>query len=395
MIALSLLTLGLSLQDPVPARIVLEDLAGGRRERSSTSEPLLDPRKEGAIFARYRDAGEPGPLPGDPGDRGVVHLHGGDRIWAQVEGGSEEMLQLAMHGGASLELFVDEMAILLFPGRLPSDGSAEPQPADEGDRLYVQRGRGLDKLDGLVTGFSEEGVAFEGRFGERTYAWREVAALFIEDLGEGGEATEEAVPVAVDLPDGGRLSGDLVMMDGAGVTLARGNRQVFLPAGVVGELAVVDGSYVFLSQLEVADAGPITLFGGDDDLGMVYPHRIDRNCMNGPLRSGGRSWSRGLGVHAPSRLTWSLEGGWEELRAVVAVDDSVLRSEMHGSVRFRVLVDGELRWESFVMEGGNAPVAIPAIGLEGARELILEVDPATEAFVSDRANWLRPILVRS
>ena len=80
---------------------------------------------------------------------------------------------------------------------------------------------------------------------------------------------------------------------------------------------------------------------------------------------------------------------------MVAVDDSVLRSEMHGSVRFRVLVDGELRWESSVMEGGNVPVAIPAIRLEGARELVLEVDPATEAFVSDRANWLRPILVRN
>ena len=39
--------------------------------------------------------------------------------------------------------------------------------------------------------------------------------------------------------------------------------------------------------------------------------------------------------------------------------------------------------------------ALQAIRLEGARELVLEVDPATEAFVSDRANWLRPILVRN
>lgn len=394
MIVIAALPLLLPLQDPAVPRVLLEDLAGEVRERAVDAAPLRDPRAEGAVFARYLGGGRATPPPGDLDERGVVYLNSGDRVWGRFAGGEAERLRLTMHGEASLELQVEEIASILYPRRLPDDGSAEPEPPEEGDRLYLRRGRGLDKLDGLLAGFSSEGVVFEGRFGERTYPWKEIAALFIEDLGFNGDPPVPEVPVSVDLPEGGRLSGGLVGMDARGVTLDRGGREVFLPAAIVRELALADGSYAFLSQLPVADPGPVTLFGGTDEFGMVYPHRVDRNCMNGPLRSGGRSWSRGIGVHAPSRLTWSLEEGWVELRTIVAVDDSVLRSEMHGSVRFRVLVDGELRWESPVLEGGDAPLLAPAIDLAGAGELVLEVDTATEAFVSDRANWLRPILVR-
>ncbi|MEE8469559.1 MAG: NPCBM/NEW2 domain-containing protein, partial [Planctomycetota bacterium] len=100
------------------------------------------------------------------------------------------------------------------------------------------------------------------------------------------------------------------------------------------------------------------------------------------------------GVHAPSRITWRLDGAWKELRGWVALDDSALENQFHGSAIFRVHVDGEVLWESPVVRGGDTPLAIPAIDLTQASELVLEVDAATEAFVSDRANWLRPILVR-
>ena len=389
------LLVGLLPQDAPPVRIALEALDGTVTERAADAPPLADPRDEDAVFARYLDAGEPpAAAPGPLDERAVAHLHDGDRVWGRVAGGEEERLDLELHAGAALALPVDSIASLLFPLRLPTDGSVDPEAAPEGDRLYLRRGRGLDKLDGLVGGFSAEGVAFEGPFGQRSHPWKEVAALFVEDLG-GAPRDAPAVPVVVDLPDGGRLSGGLVTMDADGVRLDRGGSRVTLPASIVREVAVDDGSFVFLSQLPVAGPGPVTLFGGDDDLGMVYPHRVDRSCMNGPLASGGRSWSRGIGVHAPSRLTWRLESGWSALRGLVALDDSVLRNEFHGSVVFRVHVDGEVRWESPLLTGGDAPLAMPPIELSGARELVLEVDPASDAFVSDRANWLRPILVRA
>ena len=72
----------------------------------------------------------------------------------------------------------------------------------------------------------------------------------------------------------------------------------------------------------------------------------------------------------------------------------MLRLGAGGTVRFRVHVDGEMRWESPVVSAGDPPLRPPAISLVGARELVLEVDPTEDLFVADRADWLRPLLVK-
>jgi hypothetical protein len=64
------------------------------------------------------------------------------------------------------------------------------------------------------------------------------------------------------------------------------------------------------------------------------------------------------------------------------------------TVRFKIHVDGKVAWESSVARGGEAPLEWPAVALEGARELVLEVDPTDDLHVADRADWLGPYLVR-
>jgi hypothetical protein len=164
-----------------------------------------------------------------------------------------------------------------------------------------------------------------------------------------------------------------------------------LPAELVTELTLADGSLTFLSDLPVADGGPLSPFG--DSLGYTWPHRIDRAVDGGPLRVGGQHEARGIGVHAPSRLTWQLDGSYERLRFSVAVDDSGVGAERSGSVRFRVLGDGRELWQSAIVRGGQGLTSPPPLAVSGVRELVLEVDPDGD-FVLDRADWLRPILVR-
>jgi len=374
-------------------RVVLETLAGEVRELPLEGFELADPRREGATFVRFLGLPRPRPPAGGADARARITLHGGDRLLARVRGGEGEELQFGLHGGTQLDLSIEEIFSVVYETRLPRDGSVDPGPADEGDRLYLRRGRGLDKLDGLVTGFDGEGVLFEGPFGARLYPWSEIAALFIERLEE-QTVDVPPVPVVVDLVGGSRLSGSLLALDAEGVRLAtHGVADLRLPAALVREVALDDGSFVFLSAVAPSDLGPTDLFGGADDLGMRFPPRMDQNYRGDPLRSGGLEWNRGVGVHAPSRITWRLDGAWRELRGWVALDDSALENQFHGSAIVRVHVDGEQVWESPVVRGGDSPLAMPAIDLAQASELILEVDAATEAFVSDRANWLRPILV--
>jgi len=179
---------------------------------------------------------------------------------------------------------------------------------------------------------------------------------------------------------------------GALVSVAPGS-EILLPPGAIEELAVDDGTLAFLSDLAPSAADEGSPFG--DELGMRWPHRVDRCVTGTELVAGGETWRRGIGVHAPSRLVWQLDGGWKELRGSFAIDDSVLQLPYRGSVKARIRVDGETRWESGLVRGGDARLALPRLPLSGARELALEVEMAENHYVADRADWLRVILVRA
>jgi hypothetical protein len=60
-----------------------------------------------------------------------------------------------------------------------------------------------------------------------------------------------------------------------------------------------------------------------------------------------------------------------------------------------VLVDGETRWSSGTVRGGEPPLDLPAVDLSDAQELELVVDMAEDHYVADRADWLRLLLVRA
>ena len=102
-------------------------------------------------------------------------------------------------------------------------------------------------------------------------------------------------------------------------------------------------------------------------------------------------------MHAPSRLTFELDAksGYRALRGAVAIDDSSLVNPegARGTVIFRVITDGKSVFESGPVRGGDEPLQLPPVALEGVRELALEVDPAGD-FAGDRADWLRVLLLR-
>jgi alpha-galactosidase len=121
---------------------------------------------------------------------------------------------------------------------------------------------------------------------------------------------------------------------------------------------------------------------------------VDLSVTGKPLTVGGRVWRRGLGVHAPSRLTWKLDGPWRELRGFVGIDDEVLTLPHRGAVDFRLRLDGREVWSSGTVRGGEGAREIPTLALGGASTLTLEVDMDGQSFVADRADWLRVLLVK-
>lgn len=325
--------------------------------------------------------------------RAELRLANGDPLRGVVVGGTDERLTLELLGESRLSIPIEELRWLRFPHRIPPQWGLSLESPLEGDRLYVLAGGAVDWVDGAILSFSAEGVEFESVLGEQLYAWEDLVGAFVETFDESGSPARGAGPaVTVDLYDGSRLRGGLGGVDWDGVRLRMGEREVSLALGAVSEILLADGSVDHLSTLTPAEAREGSPFG--DDIGMVWKHRVDRSVSGTPLSVDGRVFTRGIGVHAPSRLTYDLGAEWKWLRGAVALDDSVARLPARGSVVFRVELDGERVWESPVRRGGDPLLELPALDLEGVQRLTLEVDMAADLHMGDRADWLRMLLVR-
>ncbi|ROR46407.1 NPCBM/NEW2 domain-containing protein [Kitasatospora cineracea] len=123
---------------------------------------------------------------------------------------------------------------------------------------------------------------------------------------------------------------------------------------------------------------------------------VEKDTSNGeyaagdghPISIGGTAYTKGLGVHAPSTVTYYLGGTCTSLTTDVGVDDEVGR---HGTVDFTVLADGVAVAHSGTAIGGDAPVHLTA-PLTGAHELTLQVTDAGDGNTYDHADWANPVL---
>jgi hypothetical protein len=397
LVALAAAALAIVQEAPPGPSIEAEDLAGATRNLEAEALPLADPRAVGAWIVRPRGfpAAERERRPSKP--RARVTLVGGDELGAAVVGGKGEVLTLELAGGVEVPFDLSGLRSLVFTGRVSSEERVGLSAAKEGDRLY-RRAAALDVVDGTLEGFEPEGVRFDSVLGARTIPWDEVAALFIEALDPGRRSgAGERVPVTVDFagPEGGRVRGGLVALEREHCRIVLGSAtEVALPLAVVAEVVVADGRLTFLSELvPTGETGRGAPFG--DELGLVWPHRMDESVGGGALVVNGVVHRRGIGMHAPSRLAFALDGEPARLRGRVAIDDAarINPPAARGSVLFRVRADGELLWESPLVRGGDLPLSMPELDLAGRAELVLEVDPAGD-FAGDRADWLDLVRVR-
>lgn len=143
---------------------------------------------------------------------------------------------------------------------------------------------------------------------------------------------------------------------------------------------------VAVSLLGAAQPAAISL--SDLDLTLMtagWGKALDGQSIEGkPLRLGGQEYKQGVGTHAPSVMHVELDGACLRFSAAVGVDDEVAGEP--GSVRFRVIGDGTVLFNSEVMRPGDLPkrVDLPLIGV---KVLTLVVDDAGDGISFDHADW--------
>jgi len=129
--------------------------------------------------------------------------------------------------------------------------------------------------------------------------------------------------------------------------------------------------------------------------GIVHPTwttRRDRNVLNESILLDGKSYAKGIGVHAPATLDFPIDKKFAIFAANIGIDDAVGSG---GSATFTVLGDGKTLFTSNVLTGSDTAQPI-RVDVSGVTTLTLTVEPATNADIGDWADWAdaRVILAR-
>ncbi|MEV8412159.1 glycoside hydrolase family 97 catalytic domain-containing protein [Streptomyces niveus] len=103
----------------------------------------------------------------------------------------------------------------------------------------------------------------------------------------------------------------------------------------------------------------------------------------GPLRLGGTTYDKGLGVHARSEVTVALNGAYDRFAAETGIDEE---KPDKGSVLFEVLGDGQVLARSGVLGPADEPYAFD-VDVSGVGQLTLRVTDGGDGIDSDHADW--------
>ncbi len=332
-------------------------------------------------FGRGREAEEP--LSGV-----VAYLTGGDRITGEMVGASKS--QVTINSRALGEVSVPLGNVLAVEFRRAGErvrNAAEMREEmleheDENDIFIAVSG---DRLAGILAGFEDDQVVLRTDVGETKLG---LARLFGIALGA-REATEppESLLAVAHCTDGSVVTGQLLESD-AGVRLALvAGPEVTVPTRRMVEMLFKQGKLVYLSDLEPVEQETRPYFSGDH----TWPYQSDLSYDRTPIRLGGETYRKGLGMFSGMTLTYRLDGEFSRFASLVGIDDADVNHL--GNVDVRVLADGEERFKKTGLTRETGPVRVD-IPVEGVERLTLVVEFGQNMHFGDLTSWADARLVR-
>ena len=197
------------------------------------------------------------------------------------------------------------------------------------------------------------------------------------------------------LRDGSVLRGPIASWKDGKITLDHKvlNKTITVDESALLSVTMKNGRYVYLSDMDFArppEERPYYLPGDFKYEDYLFKVRKDQAQGGGPLSLRGKTYAKGLGVHAISKLTYGVNRSYKRFIALVGLDDSA--GDL-ASVEFKVYSDGKLIWESGVLRR-TSPAKAMDLDVLNTTELVLEVTAADNADIQDRANWANAKLVR-
>jgi hypothetical protein len=354
--------------------------AGEERETlvvdGGDAAPVILHREEVSAID-FGPASSPGAPEAETGSASTVVLRNGDRLRGTLR-------QLWPPTLAREEGTVVVPAAWVASVRVKGKDRPTGRPGELGGEKDAVELTNGDRLVGQVEGFRNGRLRVQTSVGMLSIGPVRVRSLVMAR----GDAPLEAAPgiqAAVETAEGERVTGEWKTLTATEVRLKPAwGAELVLPVERLTRLTVLNGRLVFLSDLRPAEVEESSYFD------TPRPYRTDRSQGGRSLRLGGRIYSRGLGVHARSALTYALAGSFKTFTATVGIDSEVGNG---GSVTFRVVGDDRQLYESPVLRGGDAPLPI-SVDVSGVLLLRLEVREAEDADIADHADWAEARLLK-
>jgi len=310
----------------------------------------------------------------------------GDAIRGRIAGGSDRSVTLRRKDLGDVEFPLTQLRQIALPSAVRIEPTSTA-PSGKDDEILLANG---DRLVGLVERIDPNGLSVETSNGRIVLPFDvlRLVRLVATDRLAATSSTRPAVRARLTLRDGSTLTVSALQWNRDELRFrirgAQGDTEYRLRIEQIVRLEVVGGRWQGLDALtpEVAEHTPL--------LDVRWPYRVGRNVLGGPLRVGGRSYERGLGVHSRFRLVYDVPQGSERFVTGYALDDD---SGDWGHVAVRILVDGRVVHEApDVRKDGQLRHA--SVDLKGARRLELFVDFGKNGDVQDRLDWIEPGIVR-
>lgn len=140
--------------------------------------------------------------------------------------------------------------------------------------------------------------------------------------------------------------------------------------------------------------------------------KFDKSVNDTPLKIGGKTYEKGLGVHSVSEIEYYLGGQFKEFQSEIGIDESAADG---GAVRFKVCVDGVQKIATLskasTIDGGEGTTEaiygfnvtavtgkdeakLFKVNVENAQSIRLVVDDAVNGLTKDYADWADAKLIK-
>lgn len=274
----------------------------------------------------------------------------------------------------------DEADVKKLPaGADTFDADLNTPPTDK-DRLFAIVENKIQSLPGIFVALSADKLKFSFEGTERELDRPKAFGL---TLAGGGKSPQLSGLALVQLVDGSSVWAKIDTMTSGMTTLKLpSGLDVKLPWAAVARLDVRSDRLVFISDLDPTDVY-------EKSIATVGSWQRDRSVRGKTLSIKGKTFDKGIGVHATNRLTYNVDPKFTIFAATIGIDDM---TKGKGDCEFVILADGKELLRQRVR--GSEAAAEIRVKLEGAKKITLAVEAGEDLDFADHGNWGDARLIR-